>query len=257
MDVWRITVVALRRWYVLLPLLALTAVLVMVSGRGVKEEVDVSGATMLVPGRVYSEDPNPYGGPSDANNAVAIVLNSPEVRSQIAEKGLIPSYEVSPQTRSTVMNFQVRGDSAETAVETGIAVFQQAAIELRDRQTAAGVPAESQYTIDVLQTPSVSAVVTDGKVRNMAVVGVLGAALSLVITVFFDDVVGLLRRRRRRRTSDAAAGSAAQSAPGEGGRTERTGDVEPSAADKADASPTARSGGASTSERTPAASDAR
>ena len=75
MDVWRITVAAVRRWYVLVPLLALTVVLALAAGRGVKEEYEVTGAAMVVPGRSYSEIPNPYGGPSDANNAVAIVLD--------------------------------------------------------------------------------------------------------------------------------------------------------------------------------------
>ncbi|WP_210502839.1 YveK family protein [Nocardioides xinjiangensis] len=190
---------ALRRWYVLLPLLGVTVLLVLTAGRGVQPEYDVTGATMLVPGRDVPDVPNPYGGPAEANAAVGIVLNSPEVRQAIADQGLVASYEVAPQSRSTVMNFQVRSDTPEAGIETGVAVFEQAAKELRDRQNAAGIRLSQQYSIDVLQAPSVSAAVTDGKLRNMAVVGVLGGALSLAIAVFFDDVVGLLRRRRRRR----------------------------------------------------------
>lgn len=206
MDVWRITVAALRRWYVLLPLLGLTALLVMAVGRGVQPEYDVTGATMLVPGQELQDVPNPYGGTTEANAAVGIVLNSPAVRQQVADMGLVAGYEVSPQSRSTVMNFQVRSDTPGAGVETGVAVFRLAAEELRDRQSAAGIRTGQQYTIDVLQAPSVSAAVTDGKLRNMAVVGVLGGAVSLAIAVFFDDVVGLLKRRRRRRR-EAEAGS--------------------------------------------------
>lgn len=198
MDVWRITVAAVRRWYVLAPLLALTVALALAVGQGVKQEYEVTGAAMVVPGRSFSEIPNPYGGPDDANNAVSIVLNSPETRQRIAAEGFLGSYEVAPSSRSTIMNFQVRGESQQQAVETGMAVFQMAAEELRGRQSAAGIRLGEQYSVDVLQTPSVSAAVTDGKLRNMAVVGVLGAALSLVVAVFFDDVVGLLRRRRHR-----------------------------------------------------------
>ena len=204
MDVWRITVVALRRWYVLLPLLGITAALAVLAGSGVKEEVEVTGASMVVPGPVISEVPNPYGGPSDASNAVALVLSSPEIRRQIADAGLIPSYQVAPQTRSNIINFEVRGDTAEIAIETGMEVFRKAAVELRNRQDAARIPKQSQYSIDVLQAPSVSATVADGKLRNMAVVGVLGAALSLLVTIFLDDVVGLLRRRSKRQPGDVA-----------------------------------------------------
>lgn len=204
MDVWRITVAAVRRWYVLVPLLALTVVLALAAGRGVKEEYEVTGAAMVVPGRSYSDIPNPYGGPSDANNAVGIVLNSPETRQRIAGEGLLDNYEVAPDSRSTIMNFRVRGESQQQAVETGMAVFRMAAVELNDRQAAAGIRLVERYSIDVLQAPSVSAAVTDGRLRNMAVVGVLGAALSLGLAVFFDDVVGLVRRRRRRRGSEAS-----------------------------------------------------
>ncbi len=203
MDVWRITVTAIRRWYVLLPLVALTVLLAWGVGQGVEEEFDVTGVTMLVPGRTISEIANPYGGPADANIAVAVVLNSPETRRQIDEQGLISLYEVTPQPNSSVMNFEVRGESSEVAVQTGTAVFEMAATELLERQTAAKIPSRSRYSIDVLQTPSVSDAVTDGKLRNMAVVGVLGFALSLVVTVLFDDIVGLVRRRRRPRGETA------------------------------------------------------
>ncbi len=205
MDVWRITVAALRRWYVLLPLLALTAALAWGAGQGVKEEYEVTGAAMIVPGRTISIVPNPYGSPADANNAVSIVLNSPEARRAIASQGLVPTFEVAPQSRSTIMNFRVRADSPQIAVDTGMAVFRMAAVELNDRQEAAGIRLVARYSVDVLQAPSVSAAVRDGRTRNMAVVGLLGGALSLLVAVFFDDVVGLVRRRKRRSATDDSA----------------------------------------------------
>lgn len=214
MDVWRITVAALRRWYVLLPLLGLTTLLVLAAGRGVQPEYEVTGATLLVPGRDMQEVPNPYGGPAEANGALGIVLNSPEARQKVADRGLVPTYEVSPQSRSTVMNFRVRSDSPQQGIETGLAVFQLAAEELRDRQTAAGIEAGEQYSVDALQAPAVSAAVTDGKLRNMAVIAVLGGAISLMIAVFFDDVIGLVERNRRsrRRTVESAGPAPAKAA---------------------------------------------
>lgn len=199
MDVWRITVAALRRWYVLVPMLALTAVLVLGAGQGVKEEYVATGTLMLVPGRTIPTVPNPYGSPDDANNAVAIVLNSPESRARIADSGLAPDYEVAAQSRTTVMNIQVRSESSTVAVETGAAVFALAEEELRRRQTAAGIQTSAQYRIDALQAPSLTERVADGKMRNMAIVGVLGAGASLLLAVFLDDVVGFVRRRRRQR----------------------------------------------------------
>lgn len=230
MDVWQITVAAVRRWYVLVPLLGLTVALAYAAGQGVAEEYEVTGTAMVVPGRSYSDIPNPYGGPDDASNAVAIVLNSPEMRQRIADEGFIPVYQIAPSSRSTIMNFEVRGPSQQQAMDTGIAVFQMAAIELDQRQSAAGIRATEQYRLDVLQTPSVSAAVADGRLRNMAVVGVLGAALSLALAVFFDDVVGLVRRRRRTMKSAAESDDAPVSATDDEVDGEPAGDVaEPTA----------------------------
>lgn len=200
MDVWRITVAAVRRWYVLLPLLALTVAASLAAGKGVHPEYDVTGTAMVVPGKTVSEVPNPYGNVDDANTAVGIVLNSPTVRSRIAAQGLDPAYEVVPQDRSTILNFSIRADDASVGTATGEAVIEAAEQELRNRQTKAGVPVNARYGIQILQAPALTAVVTNGKTRNMAIIGVLGAGMSLLVAVFFDDVVGLIRRRRRRKT---------------------------------------------------------
>ncbi|MBZ2196743.1 hypothetical protein [Occultella gossypii] len=199
MDVWSITVAALRRWYILLPLLALTGASAYTVGEGVQPEYNVEGSAIVVPGRAVAELANPYGGLDDANAVLGIVLSGPETRAQVQAAGLVPSYSVVPTSRSTVLNFQVRADTPEEGLATGQMVFELAREELASRQTNAGLSPASQYGLDVLQEPSVTAVVADGKVRNMAIVGVLGAALSLLIAVLFDDIVGLFKKWRSER----------------------------------------------------------
>ena len=202
MDVWRITVAALRRWYVLLPLLALSGFAAYLGGSGVQPEYDATGSAMVVPGQTAPPTiPNPYGNVEDTNTVLGIVLNSPETRSQIAAKGLSPNFEVTSLPRSTITNFSIRADSPEMAIATGDAIFEIASAELQTRQEKAGVPAGERYTLDVLQQPALSAMVTEGKIRNMAIIGVIGAALSLIVAVLFDDIIGLIRRRRKRRHS--------------------------------------------------------
>src|SRR5699024_5365981 len=49
----------------------------------------------------------------------------------------------------------------------------------------------------VLLASSVYDVVNEGQVRNMAIVGIICEALSLLIAVLFDDIIGLLRRGAR------------------------------------------------------------
>ncbi|WP_324649598.1 hypothetical protein [Georgenia sp. H159] len=199
MDVWRITVATLRRWYIFLPLLALTAGAVYAAGAGVQPEYEVSGSALITPGRTQSPVPNPYGGEQQASSAVAIVLNSTDVRTRVQEEGLVPDYEVSGQSRSTILSVTVRGESSDQAVATAQHVFELAVEELQDRQTNAGMPPSTQYGLDILAAPSLTNVVYDGKMQVQAVVGLLGASLAVLVAVLFDDIVGLYRRRRARR----------------------------------------------------------
>lgn len=203
-DVWRITIAALRRWYILFPLLALTGWGVLAAGESVEPEYEVTGAAMFTPFRVEPDMPNPYGDVDAANRAVVIVLRSPAIREQIADMGLISSYEVEPEQQSSIMYLTVRGDSPEVAERTGTAVFELARQELANRQDAVDLPAQGQYGLEVLDAPSVNAIVQDGKTRIQAVVGVLGAGMALVAAVLFDDIVGLLRRVRDRRRAEQA-----------------------------------------------------
>lgn len=213
MDVWRITVATLRRWYIFLPLLALTAGAVFVVGQGVKPEYEVSGTALITPGRTPSPVPNPYGGEQQANAAVAIVLNSTETRAEVQAEGLLPGYSVSNQSRSTIMHVNVRGGDAEQAVATGRHVMELAAAELADRQGGAGIPASAQYGLDVLAAPALVGVVYDGKMQVQAVTGLLGASMALLVSVLFDDIVGLVRRRRARRRARRESGAAVEPPP--------------------------------------------
>lgn len=203
MDVWRITVATLRRWYIFLPLLALTAGAVQVVGAGVSPEYEVAGTALITPGSAPAAVPNPYGGEDQANAAVAIVLNSAEMRARVQAEGLLPTYQVSNQSRSTIMNVTVRGGDAGQAEETARYVFGLAVEELESRQSSAGIPPAAQYGLDVLAAPSLQAVVYDGKTQVQAVTGLLGASAALVVAVLFDDIVGLFRRRRARRREAA------------------------------------------------------
>ena len=197
MDVWRITVAAVRRWYILLPLLALTVLLAVLAGNGVRPEYDVVGTAMVEPGQVFTDQPNPYGEAADANAALGVVLSSADARSQITAQGLNSNYEVTTVPRSTILNYSIRADTTSSGVATGNALIRIAAAELDSRQSAAGVPAAARYSLSVLQPPAVSATVHTGKLRIMAIIGVLGAGLSLLIAVFFDDLVGIIRRSRQ------------------------------------------------------------
>ncbi len=212
MDVWRLTVAVLRRWYIFLPLLALTALAALQAGDGVKPQFEVNATAMVSAGRTAGEIPNPYGGREAAAQILAIVLNSNESRAAVADMGLHPEYEVSAGSRSNIVNFSVQAATPESGMATLDAVLAAGAAELQTRQTDAGLITPAQYTLDILQAPGVAEVVDDGKMRIMAVVGVLGAALAFLLAVLFDDLVGLIKRLRRKRREKRAKVKADKSA---------------------------------------------
>ncbi|NED95089.1 hypothetical protein G1H11_07155 [Phytoactinopolyspora alkaliphila] len=204
MDVWRITVAALRRWYILLPLLALTGYAVTQAGTQQDPEYEARASAMLTPARVLSEIPNPYSSLNGAQEALAIVLNSTETRRSIASEGLAGHYEVKAAPRSSIFQVVTRAESRQAAEEISSAVLNKASEELESRQSDAGLPERAHYSIEVLESPSVTGVVENSQLRVQAVVGVLGASLALLIAVMFDDMVGIFRRARakRRRRND-------------------------------------------------------
>ncbi|WP_163544398.1 hypothetical protein [Occultella kanbiaonis] len=215
MDVWRITVATLRRWYIFLPLLALTGWGVLSVGDQIDPEYQVSGTFILTPSLEETEIPDPYGGAVQATQVIAIVLNSPTTREQIVEMGLEPDYTVAGGGRSsTIMTVSVLGRDPEATIETGNVLIEMTRQELETRQSEAGIPPGAQYGLSVISAPAVDAVVYDGKSQIQAVVGVVGAAVALLAALLFDDVVGLIKRRlkQRRLRRSAQSGGASDGA---------------------------------------------
>lgn len=204
------TVAVLRRWYVFLPLMILTGFGAYTVGEGVQPQYEVTATAVLVPGTVESEIDNPYGTMNSTADVVAIVLDGPTTRDAVEARGLNPGYEVDTRSQSSILDVTVLGDTQQQSTVTAGAVLEMARQELSQRQDAVGVPDDAQIKLQVLREPALSEVVTEGKTRNMAVVGVLGASLSLIITLLFDDIVGLLRRRSRRRAERRARHEAQQ-----------------------------------------------
>lgn len=198
------TIAVLRRWYVFLPLITLSAAGAYVVGQGVKPQYEVTATSILVPGMVEAEEAtNPYGGMDNTTDVIVIVLGAPHTREALADRGLDPTYEVDTRSRTSIMDVTVLSATEQQATATAAALLEIAEQELADRQE--GVPERAQIKLQVLSEPALTDVVSEGKMRNMAVVGVVGAALSLLVTLLFDDLLGLFRRARARKRQKGPA----------------------------------------------------
>lgn len=202
MDVWRITLAALRRWYILLPILALTGVVALRAGDSVDPEYEAVSTFMFVDGSFEGIDPeaplkpNPLGNPEGAATVAGVILNGVETRTLIFDTYGGATYEAAGQSRSSIFSISTRARTPENAIQAGEALIARAQQDLAKRQTDAGVPETAQIVIQVLEPPAVVSVAQNGKTRIQAVVGVLGAAIGLLAAVLFDDIMGLFRRNR-------------------------------------------------------------
>lgn len=203
MDVWQIVVATLRRWYVFLPLLALTVFVTLRVGQGINPQYEVTATTVLVSAPESSRYDNPYGSLDETNQVLEIVLDDTATREQIGAAGFDPEYVVNARSRSRITEIVVVSATPELALATGEAVIELGQQELAQRQSVAGIPSTAQVQLQVLQAPSVSDTVTQGKRRSMAITFILGGATSALVAVLVDDLMGFLRRRGPRRPRQA------------------------------------------------------
>ena len=217
MDIARLSAACLRRWYLLLPLLVLTGIGVVVVGDRVNPEYQSNGSILFYESAVDSPEANPYGNAVPAASAMTVIATGGTFRSEIAEEGFSPDYEIEeanakPGTSSPMLAVLVRDGDPESALATRDAVIAKIGEELNARQAQLGVPVTARTSISVLDVPENVSTLTTGPLRAQIVVAVLGVALSFLIVVLVDDLILSARRRRQ------LLRSAAERELGPGGR---------------------------------------
>jgi hypothetical protein len=207
-DVWGITLATLRRWYVLLPVLALSVLMALAAGHSASPEYEATGTALLTPARSTAPIANPFVNAEGANNALVIILNGPETRAKLDKRGVDATVTVVATSRTPIFTVRSDASSEPGAIAAVDAVIEIASDELKTRQLSAGVKPEFLIGLQTLAKPSITAIDNNTAIRVQAVILVLGTVLGIVLAVFFDDMVGLLRRRRARRRAARATADA-------------------------------------------------
>lgn len=173
--------VLVRRWYVLLPLLALTATLTHWVGQGVSPRYEVTATAVVQAGQLAYSGQHPYGSVPHTNQVLAVVLDAQETREELAARGFDPTYEVTARERRNYFQVELHSRTAQMGLETVAAVLEVARQAILQRQELAGTPEEYWYDVQVLQPPSISAA-APWRIRNMALVALLGVVISVMVT---------------------------------------------------------------------------
>jgi hypothetical protein len=210
MDVWSLTRAALRRWYVLLPALLITALLTSSAGNSAAPEYETTGAALMVPPAVAADVVNPYSS-SSGPEVLRTIVSGSAVRGRLAAQGLESGYELTITSRTPIFNITVRSEDRQRALGTGAAVIEALRQELTSAQADFGVPPSAMATVQVIDAPDTVTSVGSGAVRIKAVVALLGVIGSVALAVTFDDLLLLVRRRRQSFRAGRASAAAARS----------------------------------------------
>lgn len=202
----------LRRWYVLLVGLLLTAAAVVGVARTMPVTYDASSSVLLLPpDSSVGEEGNPYlylGGLGQAVDVLVMRLNSDTVAQPILDRHPDVTLTVSRDVTTTGPIILVTSSApdpadGEAAVDEVVAALPA---QLADLQSALGVPDGSVITSTPLT--EVEDAAPNGKARLRAAIAVLGAGLvlSLLVTSLVDRQLVERRRRRAERLAAPATG---------------------------------------------------
>lgn len=216
MDIWGLTVAAMRRWYVLVPLLLISVAGALAVGSRSQADYEVSGAVMLSVPPQDPNTPNPYSQ-IYAVEILGIKATSSSTRSEFADDGLSEDYTITYDRRSPVLSLDVVADSAAQALDTADRIVEYVETTLNDEQGRLGVRKQHRVSLVVIDAPDVVEPVVSGRVRVTAVILAMGVLLSFLCAILLDAILTRRSRAREQRMhldpaegSDAAEGSASQ-----------------------------------------------
>lgn len=207
----------LRRWYVVLPVLTLTATSSIAVAQAVQPSYQVAATVVLLvpngkasqPSEISSEGPvsNPYlqftNSLKISAEVMSIVLTSDTIRKRLAESGwladykVVPSTEISPTPTLTVTSTSRRERDAR---RTLTAVVRMLRTELARRQISAGAAGESLIQVQVASPPTTAKRVAGSTIRAVAITVALGLAATFAIAYCAEALADRRRLRRGRRS---------------------------------------------------------
>ncbi|HEV7657195.1 MAG TPA: hypothetical protein VGP36_21040 [Mycobacteriales bacterium] len=211
--------VLMRRWYVVLPMLVLTAVAQVLLVVAIPAQYQVKASVVLVQnGPVNSAaNPNAPVNPYVASYSLPALgsllsqkLLAPETVLKVQAAGLPGKYEVLPSIDQTgSIAFSAEDVSAENARKRVDLLISTASAQLATWQS--GVPERGQVSARVLSPPSPPIPQNGSRIRAMLVVLVLGVGASIYLAFLVEGLVDRRRddgyddARRRSARADASA----------------------------------------------------
>ncbi|QBI20279.1 hypothetical protein ER308_12345 [Egibacter rhizosphaerae] len=156
MDVLTLARILLRRWYVVLPLLALAGAGAFLLYQRGSPVYSTSASLLFADPSMQSAEER---GGQDATAAgvasprvIAAVMQDSEVQQQILDGGGSPDYDVA-LGEDGVISVRAQAEDDSVAVRTVELVLDEVGAQMHQRQEEAGVPEDDRLAVEVLSSP--------------------------------------------------------------------------------------------------------
>ncbi|GEN79719.1 hypothetical protein [Actinotalea fermentans] len=216
MDIWTVLKACARRWYVFVPVLALTMGFAYAQMQAAPPAyLATSTATVTGPALVPGQQPgevvevNPFetlgGSLTQTTKVLVALMDSTPKRDAFVAEGVTADFEVTQD--ESVVYFDVSGDDPDEVVASATRLVELLDVEMAALQGRALQAPESRIRAIAVSLPQTAQEDPIAGIRVFAVVGALGLILSVAAALVTDAV--LQGRRRRARLRDGSLPGAA------------------------------------------------
>lgn len=153
MDVIEIARTVLRRWYVMVPVLLVTAGLAYTIVSTAESEYETTGSFLMTDVAMAGQGAE-GASVSLSPQIVAEIAQGDEVRQTVTEAGGAADYEVVAGSEAGLLRIQAVGSAEQSTALTVQLVIEQIDRLLAERQEAAGIPQGGRSSLEILSSPT-------------------------------------------------------------------------------------------------------
>ncbi|UXM89863.1 hypothetical protein [Paenarthrobacter sp. JL.01a] len=219
MQVQKILKSLLRRWFIVVLGLALTAGACFFLQQSAPDNYKAQASLVLLPStKSVGEAGNPYlglGGMSEALDILTRKMSSEEFKEKIRDQAGTSTFtaEADKGTSGAILLITASSHDADQALRLLDTVMNQAPVALTELQDVLNVPTTSRISTMKLLEDNKAVPEVKARTQLLLVTAAGGVALSVVVTVLID---GLLLSRKQRRNSGSSHKASGPNPPAPG-----------------------------------------